>query len=198
MTVFLIILLVILLLCTVLLFTRLSIKLGLDDDFYFSVKILSFTLYDSKKPKAKTKDTKEPEEKKDNIFKKLLKKKGFRQTVTELCRLSQFAIKKCFFVIKHFRFENITLDIKVATDSAADTAIQYGSICTVVYPTATFLNSVANAKFKKIDIRSDFDSQSPELTFDFMVKCRVLWLLIFGIQIFKEYNDFIRRNELYE
>ncbi len=210
MTVFLIILLVILGIIAVALLSPVSAKLGLDDDFYFSVKFFGFTLYDSKRPKQKKKKRKKKKdkppqkkaapkkEKKDNIFKKLYKKRGLKGTILELCSVAKFAISKCGFILKRFSFEKISIDIKVATDNAADTAIQYGTVCTVVYPIATFLNSLVGAKFKKIDIRSDFESQSPELTFDFTVRCKVIWLLIFGIQIFNEYNDFIRRNELYE
>jgi len=209
-TVFLIVLLVILGIIAVALFSPVSVKLGLDDDFYFSVSFLSFTLYDSKKPRVKKKKKKRKKsekpakkappkkEKKDNLFKKLYKKRGFKGTINELCRVAKFAISKCGKALKRFSFEKISLDIKVATDNAADTAILYGMVCSGVYPIVTFLNTVVGAKFKKVDIRSDFESQSPELTFDFLVRCRVIWLLIFAIQIFKEYNEFIRRNELYE
>lgn len=210
MTVFLIILAVILGITAVALFSPVSAKLGLDDDFYFLVEFLSFTLYDSKKPRVKKKRRKKKtnetpakksspkKQKKDNLFQKLYKKQGLRGTVNELCSVAKFAVSKCGAILKRFSFEKISIDIKVATDNAADTAIQYGTVCAAVYPIAAFLNSIVGAKLKKIDIRSDFESQNPELTFDFTVRCRVIWLLIFGIQIFKEYNDFIRRNELYE
>ena len=158
MTVFLIILIAILVIIAAALFSPVSAKLGLEEDFYFLVKIFSFTIYDSNNPKPKKKKRKKKKtaptakksppkkEKKDNLFKKLYKKRGLKGTITELCQLAKFAILKCGKVLKHFSFEKISLDIKVATDNAADTAIQYGMVCTVVYPIAAFLNSIVGAK----------------------------------------------------
>ena len=166
MKLFLIVLAIFIVVLLAVLFARIKVFLAFDGEFSFKVNYLNFCVYDSNKPKkakkskkpAKKKTSnaaKKPKAKEENLFVKLKNKLGFTGAIKELCSVAKIALIKLKRLIKHFCFDKIHLDIKVATDNAADTAIQYGTVCSAVYPIAQFLNSVADCSFKSININEN-------------------------------------------
>ena len=201
MTVFIIILAIILLIISVILFSKVKVFLAFHGQLEYFVSFLGFKVFSSEikdKNTQKTDGKKAEKKKKDNFFKRLQKKRGFTGAVKELADFALKALKKLMRLLKHFSFRKIFLDVTVATESAADTAIEYGAVCSAVYPLATIFNSIADVKFRKIDISADFNSANPEVKFEFEVGTSFFYLLIFAFSIFKEYKNFISRNDLNE
>ena len=201
MTVFIIILAIILLVISVILLSKVKVFLAFHGELEYFVSFLGFKVFSSEKNEKSTQktDEKKAEKKdKDNFFKRLQKKRGFTGAVKELADFALKALRKLMRLLKHFSFKKIFLDIKVATESAADTAIEYGAVCSAVYPLASVFNSIADVKFRKIDISADFNLVSSEIEFEFEVGARFFYLLIFVFSIFKEYRNFISRNDLNE
>ncbi len=118
-----------------------------------------------KKKKSKTKDNKKssPKEskgKKKNPLNSLIKKNGVAGLIDILKELISLAtgVFKGFF--KRFIIRNIRVNIVVGGDDAADTAVQYGSVCAVVYPIMGQIYSRLNVLDYSADINCDFSENS--------------------------------------
>ena len=97
---------------------------------------------------------------------------------------------------KHIAVRRLCLDIKVASEDAATTAIEYGAVCSAVYPALSFIDSIANVKMKSINVAADFNSDKPDFGFSVIIRARILFLIIMAFGVFSEYNKFKTRNEL--
>ena len=140
--------------------------------------------------------TKSEPKKEKNFFEKLKDKKGFVGAVKEVFAF----VKDCLIPLKLFlrfvKFRDIRLFIAVVGEDAAVTATNYGLVCSAVYPTLSFLESVANAKYKSVDVKADFENKKSDFTFSLKIKTNIIFILILAVRIFKEYKKFIVRNEL--
>ena len=205
--IFLIILGIILLIIAALLFMPVNIGISFKDDFHVKVKFFGIKLFDTLSDKGEKKIEKEKKKEEENkssgetvkkaksIFSKLKEKYGFSMAIKEL--LSFFM--KCFTHIKgllrHIKIKKIRLNITVATSDAAKTAIEYGVVCTAVYPTLAFIDTIPNIGFKEINVKSDFKSEEGGIDFSFDAKLQVFFALICAFKIYKEYKNFIIRIE---
>ncbi len=191
----------ILLLLALILSLPLKVELGFSEDFDIKVKFFGFTVYPQKeKPKKKAKAPKEKNAKakpKDkNLFEKLLEKRGFKGSIAELFALFKAVILPLKKFLKALKFRKIKVSLVVAGSDACDTAINYGAVCSIAYPVLSLFQNIANAKYKNIDIRSDFEGGKSGFEFSLDIKI-ALWLLaLFGFKIFKEYKNFCVRNDL--
>lgn len=203
--IFLIILGIILLIIALLLFIPVNIRVAFKEDFAVKVKFLGIKVFstDSEKEEEKTDKKKNeeisPHKKSENkaktIFSKMKKKYGFSLAIKEL--ISFFI--QCFSHIKslmrHIKIKGIRLNISVATPDAAKTAIEYGVVCTAVYPTLALIDTIPNVGFKEINVKSDFKSEEGEIDFSFDTKLQIFFALISAFNIYKEYKNFIIRIE---
>ena len=190
-----------LLLLVLLLILPLKVELSFFEDFKVKVKFLGFTLY-PQKPKNEKKATREksdetkPNLKEKNLFEKLVEKREFKGAINELFTLFKAVIIPLKKFLKRIKFRNIKVSIVVAGDDAAQTAINYGTVCSAVYPVLSIFQNIANSKYKKIDVTSNFESGKSSFEFSLDVKASIWVLLIFGFKIFKEYKNFCVRNDL--
>ena len=190
----------IILLLTFVLVLPLKVKLGFLGDFVIKVKFLGITVYPKTKnsqsePKSESgTETNKPKEK--NLFEKLVEKQGFKGAVNELFGFFKLVIVPLKKFLKAIKFRKIKVDLAVAGSDAFETAVNYGAVCSVVYPVLSLFQSVANAKYKNIDVRSDFEGGKSNFEFSLELKVSLLVLLIFGFKIFKEYKNFCVRNDL--
>ncbi len=179
-----------------------SVKLIYKDEFVYKFKIafVTFDLERTKKPKKqnthKKAQTKTETKKEKNFFEKLRDKKGFVGAVKEVFAFA----KDCLVPLKRFlrfvKFCDIRLFIAVSGVDAAQIATNYGLVCSAVYPTLSFIENVANCKYKSIDVKSDFENKESNLTFSLKIKTNIIFILILAVRIFKEYKKFSVRNEL--
>lgn len=187
------VLIIILLLCL-----PLSVNLKFLGDFDFDVKILGFKVYPPKDKKKKSDKPQkpEPQEKRENLFEKLKEKKGFKGAIRELFSLFSAVLNPLKRFLRFIKFRNIKVSLLVAGEDAAKTAIDYGIICSIVYPVLSLFDSILNVKYKSIDIRSDFEGKSSDFNFSLSIKTSLIFILVFGFKIFKEYKNFCVRNDL--
>ena len=179
-----------------------SVKLSYDGEFDYKLKIafITLNLERAEKPKKqnshKKVQTKTVQKKEKSFFEKLQDKKGFVGAVKEVFTF----IKECLIPLKRFlrfvKFRDIRLFIAVVGEDAAGTATNYGLVCSAVYPTLSFIESVANTKYKSVDIKADFENKKSDLTFSLKIKTNIIFILILAVRIFKEYKKFSVRNEL--
>lgn len=91
------------------------------------------------------------------------------------------------------------LDLTVATDDAANTAIQYGSVCAVLYPVLSLLQSTVDLKSKEVNINADFEKSKWEFKTSILVKAQLIYWIIAAIGTLKQYYKLQRKErEKYE
>ena len=84
------------------------------------------------------------------------------------------------WIIRFVKIRKFVFDLSIASDNAADTAIEYGEVCCVIYPIISFIQTNTNFKFKtdNINISPDFDSTDSKLKASVLVKAKLIICLI--------------------
>ncbi len=178
-----------------------SVCLKYDGDFAFKVKFAGIKIFEPKdKPKKSKTEAKPAKEAKENQFKttfdRLKDKKGFIGAIKEIFAFLKDCLTHLGFFIKTMRFKKVYLDLNVVGSDAATTAIQYGQVCSVAYPTLSFFQSKATVKYNKIYIKSNIEGKTSSFSFSAAVNLQIIFLIISGFRINKEYKKFSIRNEL--
>ena len=187
-------------------FLPLTVDLSYRDELIFKIRYSGITLFDSekkvglkkskKKPKKKTEDN---TPKKESFFKKTYKQKGLLGTINYLSEILILLLKKLCWVIKRFKFRNFRLNLSVATSDAASTAINYGKICSAVYPVISFLETNADFKAKEINIKADFDETDSRFQISTLVTTRLFFWFVAAIAVLIEFLKLQRKErEKYE
>lgn len=198
----LIIILSVLALLVLILFLPVGVHIKFDGEFFAKIKILGIKIYkiepqnDIEREKSDTESDKQAEESGEKLFKKLKDRLGFSGTVKEVFELIKSILEGLKKHLRHIAIRSVNLNIKVASDDAALTAIEYGVVCSTVYPVLSVLGNVGNIKYKKINIYSDFNSNEAVFDFSVIIRLQIIFLLITAFSVFKEYNNFKTRNEL--
>lgn len=189
-----IIILSVFLLLLIFLYLPITVDLSYVKELSYRIKYAGFILLDSekkvdikgkrkKKKKKSENDTasKEQSGKGENFFKKTYNQKGFFGTVRYFSELLMMLLKKLWFVVKRLKFTRFKLDIAVATDNAANTAIEYGGICSAVYPTLALLETNADFKSREVNISTDFDKTESTFAASISVTTRLIYFLIVAV-----------------
>lgn len=171
----LIIILSILALLIFLLCCRIKIEIIYDGEFHYIVKYLFYkyrinstdkgknTKKNSAKKKKKKKKSKKPQAKKGQPFKiDINTVENFLEIFSEIWKKTSSLIYK---IRKGVTVENFVLDLTVASDDAAKTAITYGTACAVIYPVEALLEDLVRVRKKKLGIKADFNSTEGSLGF---------------------------------
>lgn len=201
------IVLFIILLLLIILLLPVTADLSYKGELSYRFKYAGITLFDSEKMvdiknvKRKKKNKKQDKEKsseeqdkpKENFFKKIYNQKGFFGTVRYCANLLGIILKKLLWVVKHFKFRRFNLDVTLASEDAANTALEYGGVCCAVYPVLSLLESTADFKMKQVNISADFDKTEPEFQISLSVTTRLIYWLIAAISAIIEYFKLQRK-----
>lgn len=185
-----------------LLFIPISVHIKYDGDFFVKLKIAGIKAYsaepkeDIKEPSPDTESDKKAKKQTEKAFDKLKKKYGFTGAVKEIFTLIKAVLERLKGSFRHIAIRRLCLDIKVASENAASTAVSYGAVCAAVYPVLTFLDGIADVKMKSINVTADFNSNNSDFAFSVIIRVRILFLIIMAFGVFSEYNKFKTRNEL--
>ena len=193
----------------VLLFLPLSIDLTFAKELRFKIKYFGIIIFDSEnnvKPKKAKRAKSGVEEKsegkkskKENFLKKTYTQKGLLGTITYFSKILMLLLKKLWWVVKKFKFRRFYLNLSVATNDAASTAINYGKICSAVYPIISFLETNADFKAKEINLSADFDKSGSEFKISTSVTTRLFFWLVAAISALFEFLKIQRKeSEKYE
>lgn len=190
-----------LLIIAVALLLPVGVDLKYDEDFSFKVRLAGITAYKPKQKEIKeSKDKPQGTAKKDiqlkTSFQKLKGKYGFTGAVKEIFAFLHSCLKHLGGLLKTVKFRKVKLNLTVAASDAAKTAIQYGEVCSAVYPVLSYLDSIANIRYKEINVKSDFCSTKGSFNFSLNVRVQIIFLIITAYKIYKEYKNFSVRNGL--
>ncbi len=198
----LIIVLVILSVLAVLLLLPIGVKFDFDGQTFFKVKYAGITVYkqspqkeENAEPPSEEKSAAENTEK-ENFFLRLKNRLGVTGTIKALFGLVSAVLSKLKKFLRYVSFKVLKISIAVGSDNAAATAIEYGSVCTAVYPAVSIITSVSRVKFKQVDIRSDFNSESTTFVCSAELSVPLVCGIVLGVGIMKEIYRFKTENNL--
>lgn len=138
------------------------------------VKLLFFTLFDINKPKEKKKKKKsrfgEYFKRKFGFGKKLdkqeleeeLKKEGVADKVNKFVTLFMLLADQVLWLLKRIRLKKFRLDVICGGGDAADSAIEYGIVCSTVYPFLGYLETNFSGAERALDVNigCDFENEA--------------------------------------
>jgi hypothetical protein len=84
-------------------------------------------------------------------------------------------------LLKHTQVKKFNFNITVAGNDAADTAIKYGNVCSIVYPLSTLLSKCVNFKPENISVYSNFNDNNTNFNLSFLISVRVIYLVSFAV-----------------
>lgn len=191
----------IILLIALLLLLPITAQIKFQNEIFLKVKFLGITVYklkpEEEKDKQKEKSTKEkPKEKNPGIFLKLKAKHGFKGAIKEIFDFAGNVINSVKPQLLKIKFRKFKLDLIVVGSDAAMTALDYGTVCGIVYPVLSFIDQNLNIKLKQINVSAGFKQNESEFSVSCDVKANAILLLIIAYKAFKEYKNFSVRNEL--
>lgn len=136
----------------------------------------------NKNPLEPTDSANKPaKEKEENSFSKLIGQHGFSGAVALLVDTARLAAGSFGKVLKNITVDRFDLDVAIADEDAAETALSYGKWCAVIYPASSLiLRSVRRYK-KNITVTPDFTAQ--QSTFKADVKIHLYPLAMAGIAV---------------
>ncbi len=179
----------------VILSIRITVNGEFFDEFKLSVKwlFIKFNILPvkkSNKPKKEKTPKKEkekpqeepteevPKEKGENVLKKFYNNQGF-DGVVELIRNTANSLDKLVHSLKkHIVFRELYLWMTVTGNcDAAETALNYGKICQMVFPSMSFICSNLTVKKYDVEIEPDFLGYKNTAQFAFSVSIRPIFLI---------------------
>ncbi len=194
----------IILLLAILLFLPVKIDLAYDKHFVLKIKYSGITVFNNQKKPKQKKTRKKPAKqtaekknkatkKKDNFIVSTYKQKGLLGTIDYFSKILALVFKKLWWLVKRFKFRKFKLNLTVATNDAANTAIKYGKVCAACYPTLSLLQTFADFKAKEINISADFDKKESDFKISFIVSTRLVCLITVTISAIAQYLKLQRK-----
>ena len=188
------ILLFILALLLVCLISNIVVEVNFGDDFSAKVKFLFFKFKfpqekvnkPLKKQKKVTEQIEQTEKtQKKSYIKRLIEEKGLVSAVSELLSIVKSILSEFGKISKHIRIKRFNLFVCVSSDDPATTAIEYGTLCSVVFPALRYIeeNTKLDRKHTKVSVNSDFETASPKFQFNAKIKLRVIFAVLFALKV---------------
>lgn len=119
-----------------------------------------------------------------DYIRELVDKKGLAGAINELCDILKLILLRIKLLIPHIIVSKFNLKILVGSDDAAITALEYGAVCAIAYPTLGYLESLVKFKKQKIDISCNYNNENSVLEMNAILKIRLIFL-------FKAFNSFV-------
>lgn len=159
-----------------------KIYVSASDTFLVKIRLLFLNLYtfDSSVEKKTEKDIKEKDNIKSTIGKITNQNDNYNKIVI-LIKMLKSILSKFAKLLKHTVVEKFNFNITVAGNDAADTAIKYGNVCSIVYPLSTLLSKCVNFKPENISVYSNFNDNNTNFNLSFLISVRVIYLISFAV-----------------
>lgn len=170
-----------------LLLSSLSVTLNIVDKVVFKVSFLGISIFDinskrKRKTSSKKKDKKSQEEIVD-VLKKYAANKSNKDLIIEIFLVFKELCIKFSKILKHVRIKKLEVNLKIASNDAATTAILYGNVCSVVYSVVALLKSACDFDHKKIKVSADFFSETISFSMLCNIKIRIAYIVYFAISV---------------
>lgn len=174
---------VLLLLIAIILILPIRLELYIKDSkAVFKVKLLFVNVFASdkeRKPKKQSSTSKNKKVKKKSSFSDTL---NSAKKVLEALKKAEKGLKMLFL---KFKIQRIKLFCVCGGEDAAETAMRYGMLCSVIYGIGGYLNSFKSFPASKLKtlVQCDFTKENSEYEFELCASISVFWALLTGSRI---------------
>ena len=138
-----------------------------------------------KKPEDKPKEEKPKKEKpkKQNYLSKIKDKKGMTGLLSLLTGAAKIAGGAAKGIVSHIVIRNLDIGIALNAGDAASTAVNYGKLCSIVYPAVNVITAATVCKDYHVTLEPVFDSDKPtEFYADVHAHFRPIFAVIEGVK----------------
>ncbi len=157
-----------------LLFSSLTLSVDYDKKLVVALKFLGIKIpLDKSRKNKKKKKPKEP-----TPLEKKWKAKGFCDKIKFAVKTLKSVMPQIKYVLSHIRVRKLEAEIRVANPDAAKTAIEYGGVCSVVYPFLSFAQEYVDISIGRVDVFAAFGEEKCSFRAHLKIKIRVIILLI--------------------
>lgn len=166
---------------TAILILPIKLKAEYNGDFECKL-IIGFVpvrLYPEKPKKKKSKkESKNDKKEQEPERKNLLKENGIGWLTDLIINVAKLAVGVLKDFFSHIIITKLDIRIKIAGEDAADTAIKYGGLCSVVYPAIGTVAGTVKCRTYGVEILPDFSDKPQSEAYLFLfAKVRVFHLL---------------------
>ena len=127
--------------------------------------------------KTETKD-KQPKEKKENFFTSTIKEDGIGAIIEILSKIIEIVKDFSSSTLKHLKVKKLKLNVISAGEDAADTALNFGYACSVIYPALGALSGLISfLKIPDVNITVDYDKKKTSASLVLQFKMKLFFLL---------------------
>ncbi len=144
---------------------KVSVKIDYADNVFTEIKLFGKSV--------KSKGT----------FKKILKHLGFKGTVNFLFGEEIGFFNRLKYILKKLIVSHFKLNISISGEDAAQTALLYGGVCSVIYPVVAFLETFITFKEDDMKIICNYEKEVSELHLFIEAKVKVFYLLKAGFKL---------------
>lgn len=153
---------------------------------FYKKKLLPAPEKPKKKPEKKEQKPKEPEpekkkepkEKKPNYLSRLKEKKGLTGLLSLLAGLAEIAAGALRELFSHIVIHKLNVGIALSSGDASSTAVNYGKLCSIVYPAVDVIVNATVCKSYNVTLEPVFDDEKQtEITADLHAHLRVIFAL---------------------
>ena len=168
-----------------LLVCSLKVKLHIDKTVCLKISFLGISLYSFDSAYAKGSHTKKPKKKKPkkegspliDSIKKYASSKNKPELIAEIFTYLRLLCEKFRKIIPHIRFYDLNMNLAVATEDAAQTAILYGNLSSLIYPVCTLLSCATHFYTQNISVSADFSGKNIRFNLSTIIKIRLFFIL---------------------
>lgn len=191
------VLLALALLCALLQFCSVRLRAAYQEELSLTVSYLFLRFRVWPRPQKPKRARKKEEEKRqdeggESFLQKLLHEKGLPGLLQLLRGLAKAARGALKVLLPHVRAKNLSLDVAVATDDAADTAVAYGLSCSVIYPALSALVGAMRCNRYHVEVRADFQADKPHIQGEADLKIRLVFLIAAALKALLQYMKFAK------
>lgn len=194
----------ILLFLLILLLIPVSADLSYFDRLIVKVRYGGIKVFDSGKPKkekpakpAKARAEKEGKKKseKQNFISRIFKEKGTVGGIRFCFAVIKSALSRIIRVIRKIKIKKLALNITVASDDAATTAVSYGAVCAAVFPVIALIKENTKIGVEEVNVSTDFDKLSPEISAAVSLRTRLIYAVIAAVSMVFSYVRIKKESE---
>lgn len=139
------------------------------------------------KQKKKATDKPKKEKKKDGLFADLakdLKTGGVSAALGTVKALAKLAIGTLKRVFRAITVDRLQLQLRIAAEDAASTAIDTGRVCAVLYPSLSALQCALRIRHREVTVTPDYLAEKGQVTADVrlhIIPMRLLWAALWTV-----------------
>ncbi len=160
------------------------VYVSFDNDIKLSLKILFRRICILPR---KEKNVAEKADRGEAKKQKIIGKGGVFDSLSQLFCIIKMLFGKVVWVLSKIKIHKLDARIVVAKPDAADTGIEYGAVCSLIYPALGFLGSRTDISKANVNVVADFDSGEGSITAETEISLRTFYAVCAAISALWQY-----------